>query len=93
MSTITIDLLEEVPAIFTQQLATPEGMARARAAILAAFPELFEEIEEAKGTDLSELITALGESENEIANGRTMTCEEQDARLSAKFPWLKTQAV
>ena len=92
MSTITIDLLGEVPEIFTQQLATPEGMARVRAAILAAFPELFEEIEEAKGADLSELITALGESENDIANGRTMTWEEQDARLSAKFPWLKTQA-
>jgi hypothetical protein len=92
MSTITIDLLGDVPETFTRQLATPEGMARARAAILAAFPELFEEIEEAKGTDLSELITALGESEKDIANGRTMTCEEQDARLSAKFPWLKTQA-
>jgi len=37
MSTITIDA---VPDALTALLATPEGMARARAAVLAAFPEL-----------------------------------------------------
>jgi hypothetical protein len=37
MSTITIDAVpDRLPAL----LATPEGMARARAAVLAAFPEL-----------------------------------------------------
>lgn len=36
MSTITLEL----PDAFAETLATPEGMARAHAAILAAFPEL-----------------------------------------------------
>lgn len=36
MSTITLEL----PNAFAEPLATPEGMARAHAAILAAFPEL-----------------------------------------------------
>lgn len=40
MSTITIEMPGEVPETVIEQLATPEGMARARAALLAAFPEL-----------------------------------------------------
>lgn len=51
-----------------------------------------DESEPAEGEELEELIAAIKESQEDIASGRTMTCEEQDIRLEAKFPWLKTKS-
>ncbi|WP_309707652.1 hypothetical protein [Armatimonas sp.] len=88
--TLTIDALPEEVVALT---ATPEGMARARMAVLHAFgivpQENSPEVVEAEGEALEELLAALKESDDDIATGRTLTCEQESDRLEAKFPWLK----
>ena len=88
--TLTIDALPEEVVALT---ATPEGMARARAAVLHAFGILPHEeapdVVEAEGEALDELLGALKESDEDIVAGRILSCEQESDRLEAKFPWLK----
>lgn len=68
--------------------ATPEGMERAQALLEAAFADELQAVA-CEGEELDELKTALTESDADIRFGRVMSCDEQDAHLATKFPWLK----
>jgi hypothetical protein len=95
--------LEVEPETIRRMTGDPEALRLAGKMIDAQFgqkPMSFEEeqallaleIEPAEGENLVEMIAAIKESEEDIAAGRDMTCEEQDVRLEAKFPWLKTKS-
>ncbi len=88
--TLTLEIPEDLAPSLE---AMPESQ-RHNFALAAMRNELlhWEELEPAEGEDLDELIAAIKESQEDIAAGRDMTCEEQDARLEAKFPWLKTKS-
>ncbi|WP_395139285.1 hypothetical protein [Armatimonas sp.] len=88
--TLTLEIPEDLAPRFA---AIPESE-RPRFALAAIRSVVFqdEQIEPAEGEDLDELIAAMKESEEDIAAGRTMTIEEMDARIKAKFSWIKTKS-
>ena len=80
-----MELPDEVAALLT----TPEGMEWARRAVL----EAYEEMRPAQGEELQEMIEAVNEGLAAIEAGeKGYTPEEVDARMKAKFPFLKDRS-